>query len=89
MKTTVTIAEDVSDELAKAAQAAGVDENKLASDLVREALRKDFRPARVVPKPFKQVTHNLGWHPGMTWERIQEMLLEEEAQQYRAAERVR
>ena len=87
MKTTVTIEADVSDQLLKAAQAAGVDVSKLANDLVREALRTKRRVTKVEPKPFKQTTHKLGWHPGMTWEKIQEMLLKEEAEQYRVAGR--
>ena len=87
MKTTVTIEADVSDQLLKAAQAAGVDVSKLANDLVREALRTKRRVTKVEPKPFKQTTHKLGWHPGMTWEKIQAMLLKEEAEQYRVADR--
>jgi len=86
MKTTVTLEEDLSAQLFTVAQATGVDVNKLANELVREALKKNPRWVKVKPKPFKQVTHNLGWHPGMTWENIQEMLLEEEAEQYRASE---
>ena len=85
MKTTVTIEEDVSDQLVKAAHAAGVDVSKLANDLVREALRTKGRVTKVQSKPFKQTTHKLGWHQGMTWEKIQEMLLKEEAEQYRVA----
>ena len=82
MKTTVTIEEDLTAQLARAALTSGRDVNQLVNDLVRQAMQE--RPAEevVVPKPFKQVTHKLGWHPGMTWDRIQEMLLAEESAQY-------
>ena len=89
MKTTVTIEDDVSAQLTSAAQATGVDVNKLVNDLVRDALQRRPQLQKVVPRPFKQVTHKLGWYPGMTWEKIQEMLLEEEAEQYRVSERSR
>lgn len=86
MKTTVTIEEDVTAQLARAAQAAGVDVNKLVNDLVRRAIHELPPTEKVAPQPFRQTTHKLGWHPGMTWEKIQEMLLEDEAAQYRRAQ---
>lgn len=89
MKTTVTIEDDVSAQLARAAQAAGVDVNKLVNDLVRQAIRERPPTGKVAPQPFRQITHKLGWYPGMTWEKIQEMLLEDEAAQYRQAQRGR
>lgn len=89
MKTTVTIEDDVSAQLARAAQAAGVDVNKLVNDLVRQAIHEKPPAEKVSPQPFRQTTHKLGWHPGMTWEKIQEMLHEEEAAQYRQSEAAR
>ena len=84
MKTTVTIEEDLAAQLARAALTSGRDVNQLVNDLVRQAMNEKHVEKAVVPKPFKQVTHKLGWHPGMTWDRIQEMLLAEESAQYQA-----
>ncbi len=86
MKTTITIEGELAAQIARAAEAAGVDVNQLVNDLVREALKKQSPAQKPMAKPFKQVTHKLGWYPGMTWERIQEILLEEEAEQYRLSQ---
>lgn len=84
MKTTVTIEEDLAAKLARAALTSGRDVNQLVNDLVRQAIQEKTVEETVAPKPFKQVTHKLGWHPGMTWDTIQEMLLAEESAQYQA-----
>ena len=67
MKTTVTIEDDVSAQLARAAQAAGVDVNKLVNDLVRQSLVKDAAPAAPPAVPFRQRTHDFGapLHPSL------------------------
>ena len=83
MKTTVTIEDDLAARLAGAAQASGRNVDQLVNDLVRQAIRDRPPVETIVAGPFKQVTHKLGWHPGATWEKIQEMLLAEEAEQYR------
>ena len=59
MKTTVTIEDDVSDQLAKAAQAAGVEVDKLVNDLVRRSLTAS-RAAVGSGIPFRQRTHDFG-----------------------------
>ena len=82
MKTTVTIEADLAAQLARAALTSGRDVNQLVNDLVRQAMREKPVEETVAPKAFKQVTHKLGWHPGMTWDKIQEMLLAEESAQY-------
>ena len=82
MKTTVTIEADLAAQLARAALTSGRDVNQLVNDLVRQAMQEKPVEETASPKPFKQVTHKLGWHPGMTWDRIQEMLLAEEPAQF-------
>ena len=83
MKTTVTIEDDVSAQLARAAQAAGVDVNKLVHDLIRDGLNRTLPPQKIEPRPFVQRTYDMGWHPGMTLEKIQQMLDEEEVEAFR------
>ncbi len=67
MKTTVTIEDDVSAQLARAAQAAGVDVNKLVNDLVRQSLAKDSIGDAHSAAPFRQRTHDFGapLHPSL------------------------
>ena len=68
MKTTVTIEDDVSAQLARAAQAAGVDVNKLVNKLVRDALTHAPAPHQGERKPFVQQTHNLGLRTDLDWD---------------------
>jgi len=60
MKTTVTIEDDVSDQLTRAAQVAGIDVNRLVNDLVRRGLSKPAPPAGRPATPFRQRTHDFG-----------------------------
>ena len=69
MKTTVTIEDDVSAPLARAAQAAGMDVNKLVNDIIREGLKVTTPPQKIEPKPFVQRTYDLGLRPEFNWDK--------------------
>ena len=86
MKRTLELEDDVAANVESVAQATGLPIDKVFNDAVREGLGKVAGKTPLKPGPFQQKTHKLGWYPGMTWEKIQEMLLEEEAHEYRASE---
>ena len=81
MKTTVTIEEDLSAQLARAAQSAGVDVNKLVNDIIREGLKATTPPPKIEPKPFVQRTYDLGLRPEFNWDKTSAIAdsLEDEA----------
>jgi len=89
MKTTLDLEDDLMMKLNRMAQAAGVSVDKVLNDAVREGLPKIEQTVPVKAKPFQQTTYKMGWFPGMTWDKIQEVLLEEEASEYRCSERVK
>jgi len=81
MKTTVTIEDDVSAQLARAAQSAGVDVNKLVNDIIRQGLKATAPPLKIEPKPFVQRTYDLGLRPEFNWDKASAIAdsLEDEA----------
>jgi hypothetical protein len=87
MEITVTIEDELSAQLMAVAQAAGMDVNEWVKSLMRDAL-SGHSPASppVVPTPFTQRTFDLGWIPGMTWERMKEIAEEEDLEAFRRVE---
>lgn len=81
MKTTVTIEEDLSAQLARAAQAAGMDVNQIANHVIREGLKAVTPPPGIEPKPFVQRTYDLGLRPEFNWDKASAIAdsLEDEA----------
>lgn len=81
MKTTVTFEDEVSAQLARAAQAAGVDVNKFVNDIIREGLKASTPPPRIEPTPFVQRTHDFGLRPEFNWDKASAIAdsLEDEA----------
>ena len=60
MKTTITLEEDLSSELARAAQAVGEDMDRLVNDLLRQGLKGLPSAPAPTPKSFRQRTHDFG-----------------------------
>ena len=86
MKKTLELEDDVAAKLDRLAEATGLSIDKVLNEVVREGLTKVGHELPVKAKQFTQKTHKMGWYPGMTWEKIQEMLLQDEAQEYRRSE---
>lgn len=87
METTLTIDDELAAQLQAAARERGLPFDKVVNQVANAALRQLVQHAQPIPpQPYRTEPHDFGTPPDFSFDKVWDLLAEEEAEHYRKSQ---